>query len=148
PDSAILGVVVPAAELDDRIATFAQSEDGASRSTGWASAAPADADLKRHFVDTQKYGELPARRGLDRGAFGLFVDPVHCKGCAECVDVCSGLGHDALIMIDKAPSTDTTDSTIAHHDRGMRFLRSLPPTPTAYRNEKALADLMLGEDAF
>jgi len=37
PDSAILGVVVPAAELDDRIATFAQSEDGASRSTGWAS---------------------------------------------------------------------------------------------------------------
>ena len=30
----------------------------------------------------------------------------------------------------------------------MRFLRSLPPTPAIYRNEKALADLMLGEDAF
>ena len=30
----------------------------------------------------------------------------------------------------------------------MRFLRSLPPTPDVYRNEKALADLMLGEDAF
>ncbi len=30
----------------------------------------------------------------------------------------------------------------------MRFLRSLPPTPAVYRNEKALADLMLGEHAF
>ena len=29
----------------------------------------------------------------------------------------------------------------------MRFFRSLPPTPTDYRNEKALADLMLGEHA-
>jgi pyruvate/2-oxoacid:ferredoxin oxidoreductase beta subunit len=30
----------------------------------------------------------------------------------------------------------------------MRFYRSLPPTPAEYRNEKALADLMLGEFAF
>ena len=30
----------------------------------------------------------------------------------------------------------------------MRFFRSLPPTPPEYRNEKALADLMLGEHAF
>ena len=30
----------------------------------------------------------------------------------------------------------------------MRFLRSLPPTPAVYRNDKALADLMLGEHAF
>src|SRR5215207_8188090 len=30
----------------------------------------------------------------------------------------------------------------------MRYVRSLPPTPEAYRNEKALADLMLGEHAF
>ena len=29
----------------------------------------------------------------------------------------------------------------------MRFFRSLPPTPDEYRNEKALADLMLGEHA-
>ncbi len=29
----------------------------------------------------------------------------------------------------------------------MRFFRSLPPTPDIYRNEKALADLMLGEHA-
>src|SRR5215207_1125323 len=29
----------------------------------------------------------------------------------------------------------------------MRYVRSLPPTPEAYRNEKALADLMLGEHA-
>ena len=30
----------------------------------------------------------------------------------------------------------------------MRFFRSLPPTPAEYRNDKALADLMLGEHAF
>ena len=29
----------------------------------------------------------------------------------------------------------------------MRFFRSLPPTPAVYRNEKVLADLMLGEHA-
>jgi len=29
----------------------------------------------------------------------------------------------------------------------MRLYRSLPPTPQVYRNEKALADLLLGEDA-
>ena len=32
--------------------------------------------------------------------------------------------------------------------RDMAFFRSLPPTPPEYRNEKALADLMLGEHAF
>ena len=29
----------------------------------------------------------------------------------------------------------------------MRFFRTLPPTPAEYRNDKALADLLLGEDA-
>ena len=32
--------------------------------------------------------------------------------------------------------------------REMAFYRSLPPTPEAYRSDKVLADLMLGEHAF
>jgi len=149
PDSAILGVVVPAPELAQRIETFAVAEAGTSRSTGWASTELTAAALQGHFVDTQKYGELPARRGLDRGAFGLFVDPVHCKGCAECVDVCAGLGHDALIMIDKVEEEPATGrSTVERLKRDMSFYRCLPPTPSDYRNDKALADLMLGEHAF
>jgi pyruvate/2-oxoacid:ferredoxin oxidoreductase beta subunit len=111
---------------------------------------------------TQKYADVPARRGEEPGAFGIFVDPVHCKGCSECVEVCAALGHDALVMIDKvedesppiepaaaepAAFEPAGESTLDRYARDMGFFRSLPPTPLAYRNEKALADLMLGEHA-
>jgi pyruvate/2-oxoacid:ferredoxin oxidoreductase beta subunit/NAD-dependent dihydropyrimidine dehydrogenase PreA subunit len=78
--------------------------------------------------------------------FGIFVDPVHCKGCGECVEVCAHLGHDALEMVDKAVDGDSS-VTLDVYRRGMTFFRSLDPTPAEYRNEKALADLMLGEHA-
>jgi pyruvate/2-oxoacid:ferredoxin oxidoreductase beta subunit len=166
PDTAIVATVVPAPELGGRIDAFA---------AGAGDPARAAATARAHFVDTQKYGEIPARRGLDRGAFGIFVDPGHCKGCGECVEVCAALGHDALFMLDKvaeelpvetpvAPSTPlpaaepaaadhvmahaTAESTLDRYRRDMAFYRSLPPTPEAYRNDKALADLMLGEFAF
>ena len=140
PDTAILGVVVPQPELDSRVAAFGASLNGTGEH--------ATATARAHFVDTQKYGELPARKGLDRGEFGIFVDPVHCKGCAECVEVCAALGHDALIMIDKVATEEPSgESTLERYDRDMRFFRSLPVTPPEYRNDKALADLMLGEHA-
>jgi len=139
PDTAILGVVVPEPELDGRIETFTANLNGTS--------ALATATARSHFADTQKYGEVPARKGNDRGSFGIFVDPVHCKGCAECVEVCSALGHDALFMIDKVAEEPTGESTLERYDRDIRFFRSLPTTPDIYRNEKALADLMLGEHA-
>src|SRR5204863_3133151 len=82
------------------------------------------------------------------GAFGLFVEPTRCKGCGECVEVCAALGHDALFMTDKVEGDADHASTIERAATMVRFLRSLPPTPDVYRNEKALADLMLGEDAF
>ncbi|HSO29168.1 MAG TPA: thiamine pyrophosphate-dependent enzyme [Candidatus Sulfomarinibacteraceae bacterium] len=139
PDTAILGVVVPEPELDGRIEAFAA---GAPDRTTAARTA------RSHFADTQKYGEVPTRKGHARGQFGIFVDPVHCKGCAECVEVCSALGHDALVMIDKvAEEPATGESTLERFERDIRFFRSLPPTPPEYRNEKALADLMLGEHA-
>jgi pyruvate ferredoxin oxidoreductase beta subunit len=136
PDSAILGIVTPAPELETRIAEAAGGD------------AVRTAALQSHFVDTQKYGELPARKGLDRGAFGIFVDPGHCKGCAECVEVCSALGHDALFMTDKVDAEPETGvATLDRFGADMAFFRSLPPTPPEYRNDKALADLMLGEHA-
>lgn len=139
PDSAILGVVVREPELGGRIAAF--TADQAEPTAAAASAAS-------HFATTTKYGDVPARKGLDRGAFGIFVDPVHCKGCAECVEVCLALGHDALIMIDKvAEEAPRGESTLDRYERDIRFFRSLPPTPEPYRNDKALADLMLGEHA-
>ncbi len=139
PDTAILGVVVPEPELDGRITAFAADRPDTTLATRTAAS---------HFAATQKYGEVPARRGIDRGQFGIFVDPVHCKGCAECVEVCAALGHDALIMIDKvAEETPSGESTLDRYERDIGFFRSLPMTPPEYRNDKALADLMLGEHA-
>jgi pyruvate/2-oxoacid:ferredoxin oxidoreductase beta subunit/Fe-S-cluster-containing hydrogenase component 2 len=172
PDSAILAVALPVSVVAAEEARFAASE---------ADPALALETARSHFTDTQKYGEVPARRGHERGAFGIFVDPVHCKGCAECVEVCHDLGYDALFMIDKVaeeprrvnsaieavtasgPARNLAsrevaasasgmvappgESTLERFSRDMRFFRSLPPTPPEYRNERALADLMLGEHA-
>ncbi len=138
PDNALLATVQPEAALPDTIAAFASAEPDP---------AAAAAAARDHFARTTKYADVPARRGHEPGAFGLFVDPAHCKGCAECVDVCAALGHDALIMIDKEPASATNVSTVDSYARDLRILRSLPSTPAEYRNEKALADVMLGEHA-
>ena len=138
PDSAILATVVPEPEVAPHIDAVAAAEpDPAEAATS----------LRSHFASTTKYGDVPAKRGHDRGAFGIFVDPVHCKGCAECVEVCVALGHDALIMVPKVDAEPSGESTLERFERGMRLYRSLPPTPEVYRNDKALADLLLGEHA-
>jgi pyruvate ferredoxin oxidoreductase beta subunit len=129
--------------VEEAIATFVTAD--ADRG------APPDAvraDLYAHFADTTKYGQVPARHGLEPAKFGIFVDPVHCKGCAECVQVCHALGYDALRMVDKQVDHGHAPSTVDRYATEMRFFRSLPVTPVEYRNEKALADLMLGEHAF
>jgi pyruvate ferredoxin oxidoreductase beta subunit len=138
PDTAILGVALPEAEIRTRIEAFAADEDAPSVAAATAGA---------HFAHTQKYAEVPARRGHAPAAFGLFVDPMHCKGCSECVEVCDALGHHALSMIDKVADDGSGEATLERYARDMRFFRSLPPTPQVYRSEKALADLMLGEHA-
>ena len=62
--------------------------------------------------------------------------------------MCHALGYDALHMIDKLPrSPPGGGSTLDRFARDFRLFRSLPVTPEPYRNEKALADLMLGEHA-
>ena len=139
PDSALIARVVPEADVAPAVARFAaeQPSRGASAT-----------DLQAQFVRTKKYAEVPERNGIAPGAFGLFVEPTRCKGCGECVEVCAALGHDALFMTDKVDGEPDRASTIDRAATMVRFLRSLPPTPEVYRNEKALADLMLGEDAF
>ncbi|HET7726734.1 MAG TPA: thiamine pyrophosphate-dependent enzyme [Candidatus Limnocylindrales bacterium] len=139
PDAAILATVVPDSRLDPAIGAFVADRPDAAR---------AGETARSHFATTDKYATVPARRGIEPGAFGLFVDPIHCKGCAECVEVCAALGHDALVMIDKVADEGAGEGTLERFERDIRFLRSLPPTPVDYRNEKALADIMLGEHAF
>ncbi|MGH3073341.1 MAG: thiamine pyrophosphate-dependent enzyme [Gaiellales bacterium] len=139
PDSAIVGIAQPTSVVDGAIQAFA---------AGQPDARLAETTARAHFAPTAKYGAVPARRGLEPALFGIFVDPVHCKGCAECVEVCHALGYDALRMIDKQPVEPSGESTIDRYARDMRLFRSLPPTPREYRNERALADLMLGEHAF
>jgi pyruvate ferredoxin oxidoreductase beta subunit len=138
PDTAILGIAVPEAQLDAAIGSFAATQpnpDLAAQTAG------------EHFVKTTKYADVPAKRGLEPAQFGIFVDPVHCKGCAECVEVCGALGHDALRMIDKVAQEDSGEATLDRYARDFGLFRSLPTTPAEYRNDKALADLMLGEHA-
>lgn len=139
PDSAIVALVTPQSALEPAIAAFADGQLDPDTATTTA---------RSHFVTTDKYATVPAKRGIEPGAFGLFIEPVHCKGCAECVEVCAALGHDALLMIDKVSTEAGGESTLERFERDARFLRTLPPTPPVYRNDKALADLMLGEHAF
>lgn len=138
PDSAILGIALPQAEVDQRIETFAAGEIEPSVAADSA---------RSHFAHTTKYADVPAKRGLEPASFGIFVEPIHCKGCAECVEVCAALGHDALFMVDKTDEDAAGETALDRASRDMRFFRSLPPTPPAYRNDKALVDLMLGEHA-
>jgi pyruvate ferredoxin oxidoreductase beta subunit len=138
PDTAILATAQPRARLETAISEFAatQPDPGTTK-----------LELNGQFALTQKYATVPERRGIEPAMFGIFVDPSHCKGCAECVEVCAHLGHDALVMIDKEPATEAKPSTVDTYRREMSFFYSLPPTAIEYRNEKALADLMLGEHA-
>jgi pyruvate/2-oxoacid:ferredoxin oxidoreductase beta subunit/Pyruvate/2-oxoacid:ferredoxin oxidoreductase delta subunit len=138
PDTAILAIAQPVSVVDAAVGAFAARQSDPRR---------AETTARSRFATTTKYADVPARRGLEPALFGIFVDPVHCKGCAECVQVCHGLGYDALRMVDKQPAEASGESTIARFARDMRLFRSLPPTPDAYRNERALADLMLGEHA-
>jgi pyruvate/2-oxoacid:ferredoxin oxidoreductase beta subunit len=51
-------------------------------------------------------------------------------------------------MFEKCDCEPSGECTVDRYRRDIKFLRMLPATPVAYRNEKALADLMLGENAW
>ncbi len=139
PDSAIIATAQPKGALARAIEEFAATQPDPELAASTA---------KSHFVHTTKYADVPAKKGIEPADFGLFIDPMHCKGCAECVDVCVAQGHDALSMFEKCDCEPSGECTVDRYRRDIKFLRTLPATPQAYRNEKALADLMLGEHAF
>ncbi len=138
PDTAILATAQPASVLEPLMAAFSGAQpDPSSTVEG----------LRAHFSVTNKYAHVPERRGHEPAQFGLFVNPAHCKGCGECVEICHALGYDALRMSDKVAVEPSGEGTVDRLGRDFRFYQSLPSTPPVYRNEKALADLMLGEHA-
>jgi len=139
PDSAIVATAQPKGSLAEAIDAFAATQTDPALAAQTA---------RSHFVHTTKYADVPAKRGIEPADFGIFVDPYHCKGCAECVEVCAALGHDALVMAEKCEAEVSGEGTLDRYRRDIGLFRSLPTTPVEYRNEKALADIMLGEHAF
>ncbi len=127
PDTAILGKAIPGSALE---AALAQVTDDDRQ-----------AFLRAHWAKTKKYFEVPARGGVEGAMFGIFVDPTKCKGCAECVQVCDALGYHALRMVPK------DEGTLGRYREAFTFFRKVGPTPAAYVNERALADMMLAEQS-
>jgi pyruvate/2-oxoacid:ferredoxin oxidoreductase beta subunit/NAD-dependent dihydropyrimidine dehydrogenase PreA subunit len=123
PDTAILGKVVPKAQVEAALANM-PPEKRSQMEVDWAK--------------TRKYWQGSEKLGKEPGYFGIFIDPTKCKGCAECVQVCD---DHALRMIKK---TDTNMPTIA--DKFSHF-KSMGPTPQQYINDKVLADMMLADSA-
>src|SRR6516164_2595027 len=86
PDTAILGKVIPKAQMEAALAQM-PPEKRAIVEADWAK--------------TRKYWQTYEKQNKEPGYFGIFIDPTKCKGCAECVQVCD---DHALRMIKK---TDT-----------------------------------------
>ena len=151
PDTAILGKVALAEEVDAQLAKIEQ--------------ATLRDELRAQFVQTSKYYTIPEKKGEKGGVFSIFVDPDKCKGCGECVVACGS--HKALTMVPKQPTADGPLHTaameiatagdrrppasdthakvdrLAFYDRMMDLYHHLPETPQRFLNEKALGDMML-----
>ena len=123
PDTAILGKVVEPDTLDQRLAAIPDESLRQEIAAQWAV--------------TNKYFNVPQKKGIGGGKFGIFIDPTKCKGCAECVDACGD--HDALKMVRKTPEN------MDWYRTAWSVYKSLPETPSKYINEKALSDMMLAE---
>ncbi|RMF02743.1 MAG: thiamine pyrophosphate-binding protein [Chloroflexi bacterium] len=127
PDTAILGKVVEQPVLEQEISLIEN---------------PNEANfMQAQFAQTNKFFNVPQKRGKTPGMFGIFVDPTKCKGCAECVEACEDLGYNALKMIQKE------DTTVPVYQKSIDFFRRLPPTPQAFINDKVAVDMMLSEQS-
>lgn len=126
PDTAILGKVIPASQVESGLTEITDSDE-----RSW---------VRSFWARTRKYYEVPQKKaGMEGGLFGIFIDPTKCKGCAECVQVCDALGHYALKMLKK------DEETLPRYRQAFNFFRKIGPTPKEYINERALADCMLAE---
>jgi len=123
PDTAILGKVVKAGDLDKEIDTL---EDPQYKE-----------HVRKTFAKTQKFHTTYEKQKKEPGFFGIFIDPTKCKGCAECVEVCGS--HAALKMIKK------TDENMEVFKKDFQIYRKLPETPPQFINERLVTDMMLAE---
>jgi pyruvate-ferredoxin/flavodoxin oxidoreductase len=123
PDTAILARVAEPEALEARLSQIEREDLRAS--------------MRLLFAKTNKYHDVPMKRGETGGLFGIFIDPDKCKGCGECVTVCGT--HNALEMAPKSPAS------LLEFDTGMDLFHHLPATPERFINEKALGDMMLAD---
>src|SRR6516165_4604770 len=86
PDTAILGKVVEPSALEHQLAQITDEETRKSMGAQWGV-------TNKYFTVIEK--KTPGQGGK----FGIFIDPMKCKGCAECVDACGD--HNALRMVAK-----------------------------------------------
>ena len=141
PDTAILAIALPESELEPPAsAAFADGEPSRPRRHHHRCALRAHPEVRRGAGTPAASSRRPS---------GSSSTPSTARAAPSASTVCHALGYDALHMIDKVaarggPSgerrSSASSATCASSDR-------LPPTPPDYRNEKALADLMLGEHA-
>ena len=125
PDTAILGKVVEPGILEMALAETPEAE------RAW---------LAAQWATTTKFYNVPEKKEPGSGGkFGIFIDPTKCKGCAECVQVCTDLGYNALRMIDKE------EDTIPKYRHAFDFYRKLPPTPERFISDRVLVDMMLAD---
>ena len=127
PDTAILGKAIPRSRLEAELNAIAEDREREATRAQWAV--------------TRKYCEVYEKKGEEGALFGIFIDPTKCKGCAECVEVCAALGYHALTMVKK------DEKTLPLYRSHFNFFRQVGPTPAGYINERALADMMLAEEA-
>lgn len=136
PDGAIHAVALPAIEVEGRIDAWAEDADQPRVAADTARA---------RFVRTARFTDAPARRGALPAVLGLFVDAERSKACGACVAACASLGHGALVRIAKVADEGSGEPTLERYRRDLAFRRTLPPTPSAYRNDHVPTDLVLAE---
>ena len=139
PDTAILGVAQPGSVVDGAIAAFVagEPEPAVAERTARSALRPHDEvrgragaprPRARPVRDLRRPGALQGLRGVRRG--------LPRAGLRRAADDRQGPRRSL-----------TASSTVDRYARDLRFMRTLGPTPPEYRNDKALADLMLGEHA-
>jgi pyruvate/2-oxoacid:ferredoxin oxidoreductase beta subunit/NAD-dependent dihydropyrimidine dehydrogenase PreA subunit len=149
PDTAILAKAIPFSKMEEMLAQYPEGEHEIMR-RNWAKTRKYyDAHQKKREAllakaakeeDAAKKAALEAQAEAspEGAAFGIFIDPTKCKGCAECVHVCD---DNALKMIRK------TDENFPVIRKQWDHYQAAGPTPKEYIMEKVLADMMLSNDA-
>ena len=105
PDTAILGKVIPQAQMEAALAAMTPEKR---------------AVVEADWAKTRKYWQANEKLKKEPGYFGIFIDPTKCKGCAECVQVCD---DHALKMIKK------TDVNMPVIREKFDHFKSRGPTP-------------------